>query len=620
VRRIVAVSSDPEVAHAIDAALSSIGIVAPLTVVDPTVVADLYVIDVAGDPGPDPGVTCPVIAIVPRGELAAAVAVLQAWERVAGVAVAGELGGLAALATRILDEATGLATLVPPNTEIRSRVVADFDGKLACMAEVAAFADAAGVTRNREAIEQCLDEMLMNALYDAPVDARGKRVFAGVPTKDRITWRTGETVTVQYACDGKRFALAVRDAFGTLERRTVVGYLNKSLHDPDRAVDRKVSGAGLGLYLMVTSSTQVHFHVVPGVATEVACVFDLQARKLELEQLACVIAPVPADRAATTTHRVPTPARRRRTLVRAVAGFAAVAVIALAIVFVPPLFSTPPTARLAFTTIPPGAAIELDGRSLGIADGTLAVADLAIDRSYAVVARLDGYEDKRVSVEPHAGANAITIALAARPRLELDSQPSSATVEIDRKPMGSTPLVLTTLAAGSTVTIVFARAGYRPATARLLVPAAGEVKRHVQPLERSEDLVAVRFVSTPPGAEVVRTGQAPTTDRTYTPAELFVEVDKLHRFTLTMPRHIPVLIEPFTVSRGTTGLEKQGTLVPGFTLRLEGTGKATVARVPHCGELALPADCVLAPGTYVVERGTDKRAVTIEDADLVLKL
>ena len=611
-RRIVAVSSDPAVAGA----LQRIGIVED----DPAVTADLLVIDVTGEPGPDPGVTCPVIAIVPRGELATAVAVLQAWERVAGVAVAGDLVGLTALATQILDGVTGLARLVAPGTEIQSRLVADYDDKIACMAEIAAFADAAGVTRNREAIEQCLDEMLMNALYDAPVDTRGKRVFAGIPTKERITWRTEQTVTVEYACDGKRFAIAVRDAFGTLERRTVAGYLNKSIHEPERAVDRKVSGAGLGLYLMVSSSTQVHFHVVPGVATEVACTFDLDARKLELEQLGCFVASVPANRAATTTRRVATPARRKRTLIRAAAGLAAVAVVALAIVIVPPLFATPPTARLAFTTIPPGAAIELDGRSLGIADGTLAATDLAIDRGYTVVARLDGYEDKRVGVTPHAGGNTVTIALAARPRLELDSQPSSATVEIDRKPMGSTPLVVTSLAAGSTVTIVFARAGYRPATTRVQVPPAGEVKRYVQPLEPSEELVAVRFVSTPPGAEVVRTGQAPTTDRTYTPASVFVEAGQPHRFTLTMPKHVPVLLEPFTVTRGQTGFEQRGTLVPGFTLRLEGTGKATVARAPHCIDLALPADCVLAPGAYVVERGADKRAVTVEDRDLVLKL
>ncbi|HEY5934456.1 MAG TPA: PEGA domain-containing protein, partial [Kofleriaceae bacterium] len=327
-----------------------------------------------------------------------------------------------------------------------------------------------------------------------------------------------------------------------------------------------------------------------------------------------------ADRVPTTTRRVPTPARRRRTLVRTVAGLAVAALAALAIVVVPPLFATPPTARLVFATIPPGAAIELDGKSLGIADGTLAAADLALDRTYAVVARLDGYEDKRVVVQPHAGANTVTIALAARPRLELDSRPSAATVEIDRKRMGSTPLVVTSLAAGSTVTIVFARAGFRPATARVQVPPPGEVKRFVQPLEPSEDLVAVRFVSTPPGAEVVRTGQAPTTDRTYTPAELFVEVDQVQHFTLAMPKHVPVLLEPFTVTRGQTGLEKRGTLVPGFTLRLEGTGKATVARAPHCVDLALPADCVLAPGTYVVERGADKRAVTIEDRDVVLRL
>ena len=616
-RRIVAVSADPEVARAIAKALSGVALVELQAVLDPATAADLCVIDGGGGA---PGLACPVIAVVPRGDLAAYVAAFKTWERVAGVVAADELASLPVLVARILDEATGLAPLLAAGTEVKSRVVADYSDKLACMAEVAAFADAAGVTRNREAIEQCLDEMLMNALYDAPVGRTGKRVFASVPTRERITWRTEQAATVQYACDGTRFAIGVRDAFGSLERRTVVGHLDKSLHDPERAVDRKVSGAGLGLYLMVSSSTQVHFHVVPGVATEVACVFELAPRAQGLEQLACVVAPAPANRPATTTRRVPTPARRKRTLVRTAAALTAAAVVALAIILVPPLFATPPTARLVFSSVPRGAAIELDGQILGIADGTLAAADLPIDRRYTVIARLDGYEDQRVLVQPHAGANAVTVTLSARPRLELDSTPSSASVEIDRKPMGSTPLVVTSLPAGSTVTIVFAHAGYRSATARVQVPPAGESKRYVQRLEPSEDLVAVKFSSTPPGAEVLRTGEAPTTDRTYTPAELFVEVGTVHRFTLVMPHHVPVVLEPFTVTRGTTGLEKRGTLVPGFTLRLEGRGTATVSRAPHCVNLALPADCTLAPGAYVVERGGERRAVTIEDRDVVLRL
>ena len=166
---------------------------------------------------------------------------------------------------------------------------------------------------------------------------------------------------------------------------------------------------------------------------------------------------------------------------------------------------------------------------------------------------------------------------------------------------------------GATVSVVFKRPGYRPATARLEVPPIGKMKRLVQPLEVSEDVVRVHFVSTPPGAEVHQTGQRAAIDRTYTPADVFVEVDKVQRFTLTMPRHVPLVIEPFTPHRGELGLEKGGPLVEGANLHIEATrpGKVTVARAPHCTELAVPADCTLAPGSYVVEYvGADDKRVS----------
>ena len=62
------------------------------------------------------------------------------------------------------------------------------------------FAELMGVRRKyRESIEQCVDEMLMNALYDAPVDEQGQHMFAEIPTKTRISLRTEQRVVVQYA-------------------------------------------------------------------------------------------------------------------------------------------------------------------------------------------------------------------------------------------------------------------------------------------------------------------------------------------------------------------------------------------------------------------------------------
>jgi hypothetical protein len=204
-------------------------------------------------------------------------------------------------------------------------------------------------------------------------------------------------------------------------------------------------------------------------------------------------------------------------------------------------------------------------------------------------------------------------AAAAVATVELDSQPTGAAVEIDGTPMGSTPLTLSALAPGASVSIVFRKTGYRVATVRLEVPGVGSQKRLVQPLEMSDELVRVRFVSNPPGAEVRADGQPASIDRTYTPADVFVEADRVQRFTLRMPGHVPLAIAPFTAGRGDRGLEKGGDLAEGATLRIEATldGKVTVSGAPHCTELALPSDCTLAPGTYAIAfLGPDHTRIT----------
>jgi hypothetical protein len=88
-----------------------------------------------------------------------------------------------------------------------------------------------------------------------------------------------------------------------------------------------------------------------------------------------------------------------------------------------------------------------------------------------------------------------------------------------------------------------------------------------------------------------------------TPAELLVEADQPQRLVLTLPRHVPAIVETFTPPRGGDGIEKTGKLVPGAVLDLDATpaGKVTVQRAPHCQALATPAECTLAPGTYTVD-------------------
>ena len=248
-----------------------------------------------------------MIVILPRGDLAATVAALQSHEKVAGVLNADNIRTqeVTAMATRLLfGDIFGLEKVLPWGAHIHSIEVGDYEEKSAAIQRVSQFAASIGVRRKyRESIEQCCDEMLMNALYDAP-EAAGK---AGARGKQRA--RSEDRALIEYGCDGQRFAVAVRDRFGRFERSVLVRYLDKCLHSADQ-IDKKVGGAGLGLYLMSHSATSLMFNVLPGVATECVCTFDIAASKVKLEQLA-VFKELPGKRPARESLRargtMPTP-------------------------------------------------------------------------------------------------------------------------------------------------------------------------------------------------------------------------------------------------------------------------------------------------------------------------
>ncbi|HEY5948538.1 MAG TPA: PEGA domain-containing protein [Kofleriaceae bacterium] len=632
-RRIIAVSSDKQFGKQIATALKAAGGAVDLHVrlddlAKGEISAALVVLHLEGELATAAAEVLPrlagegkVIAILPKSNLAAVVDIMQSSDRIAGILMQENFDSrqLSAMATRVIaGDIFGLEKMITWGTVIHSQLVGDYQEKSLCIAQISEFAEHMGVRRKyREAIDQCMDEMLMNALYDAPVDEQGKPLFQEIPTKTRISLRVEQKVVVQYACDGKQFAISVRDAFGTLERNTVLRYLYKCLHS-EQQIDRKVGGAGLGLYLMVNSATTVYFNVLPGVATEALCVFDLETPKLQLEKFGFFNEKIDAGGrlAAGASRRLPTtghPVERRRNpppapaAPRGLIGALSLAIVAvLALVGIaawPRLFPGTQTAKVTFTTIPKGATIEIEGRNEGTAtDGTL-VRDLEIGRAYPVVAKLDGYEPKTSVVQPQKGGSHVAFELQARTAtVHLDTQPTGATVEIDGKSLGQTPLTITTLAPSASVQYVIKKTGYHAATGTLDVPGPGKEKEMVLPLAVSDELARIKLVSDPLGAQVYQNGQLLA--GVQTPAEVLVEAGKTQRFMLTLPGHVPALIDPFTPARGAVGVVKTGKLVPGVSVRLEANndGRFTIIGAPHCRDLAPPsAECVLAAGTYTVE-------------------
>ena len=501
---------------------------------------DLWVIDRADRVGDIPG-AAPIV-VVGAASLAEIVEYWQSSDRIAGFARDG--AAAAELAARVL-QASGLAGLLAPSTEIHERSVGDHDDKLACLAVVSAAAEPLP-EKLRASVEQCTDELVMNALYAAPVDAAGARVFANMSVRARAAMRTRETVRVAYAIDAKRFVVGVRDAFGTLDRATLLRVLYKGVHGDDK-IDRRAGGAGLGTYLVASAASAMWIDVVPGVETSIVCVFD--RGRAQPPQLAFVTRD-PDGRARTApVVALRSAAARRRTVRRAVAVIAAAGLAAALVAS-----AMQPGADAIAIRAAAGTAIELDGRPAGTvdADGTITLHDAGYARHF-VVARRAGHLPRHATVRAPA---TVTFELALLATIELDSQPSGATVEHAGVLIGTTPLTLTTFVPAARETLVLVKPGYRRATVQLTVPAGGQVANIVEPLVKGPELVRARITSNPPGAAIVREGEVPGADRTYTPADVYIEAGKPARFTLVMAHHAPLVVE----ATGTDGETVTGEL------------------------------------------------------------
>ncbi len=201
-------------------------------------------------------------------------------DRINHVVVGDELeDGVFVTAQKLLTgDIFGIEKYLPEGTPVHYERLRDFEGRGKAIQTVLDFAEQSKMRRQvRSAIGQVCEELLMNALYDAPVDENGRAIFAEVDPHDRTKMRTPRPVSIRYAATDDMFAIAVRDRFGRLAKNTILAYIEKCITSPNQ-IDRKTYGAGLGLYLVANAAATYVVNVAYGIATEVVCTFDRGAK------------------------------------------------------------------------------------------------------------------------------------------------------------------------------------------------------------------------------------------------------------------------------------------------------------------------------------------------------
>jgi hypothetical protein len=119
------------------------------------------------------------------------------------------------------------------------------------------------------------EELLMNAIYDAPV-AAGKRKHHGMSRAVGVELELSEQGRLTYGCDDQVLAIAVSDPFGSLEKSVFFKYLSKVKfrEDSSALIDRKSGGAGLGLFKILFGAHSLICNVEKGKKTEVIALIE----------------------------------------------------------------------------------------------------------------------------------------------------------------------------------------------------------------------------------------------------------------------------------------------------------------------------------------------------------
>jgi hypothetical protein len=199
-----------------------------------------------------------------------------------GMPVLGSLEGpdehdLFACVRRLLDgpESPGVTPYLLAGAPVHEASVRSSDDKDRALEEIVAFGDSMGLTGEKlRRVELAAEELLMNALYDAPRNSDGRERNSQLDRRLPVALGADETVHLRYGCDGQTLAVAVADPFGSLSKKAVTDRLRK-VRDGIPKPNAGVAGAGLGLVMTYSVANQLIFAVSPGRLTEVTAVLHV---------------------------------------------------------------------------------------------------------------------------------------------------------------------------------------------------------------------------------------------------------------------------------------------------------------------------------------------------------
>jgi len=493
------------------------------------------------------------VAVIPKADLETHIRLLAHPQcnnvLVESVVDSAKLAGIAV--RHLYGDIFGLEKYLPWGIRVYSMLVGNYDEKSVAIATISDFASSLGI-RNKylEHIEKVVDELLMNALYDAPVDAEGQGLLDDVSSKNRIEMKLEQKAIIQYGCDGNHFAVSIRDNYGSLKKEVVLDYLDKCLHS-DKKINRTEGGAGLGLYIVTNSVSEYVLNIHPGKAAEVICLFDLKTPGILLKSFGVFeekIDILGQVHPTTTKSAVSEPAVSDRSQapmpvsLKAALGVAIVLLLAASGILLWKDLRPTKKGTLVIKTNPPGAKIRVDGTLRGTTDAAagLIIDSLEVNRPHVLRATKKGYKDFQAVVRvSHKKHTTHDLKLEPLPiELPVSSKPEGAEIHINEKNTGKTTPAVVELVPNRKYKLVITLDDYEKFTKEFTTGGPDEKQElELVKLKPTADWGSLRIISQPSKARVFLDG---VMQRGHTPFEnVAIQADRDVMLELRMEGYVP---------------------------------------------------------------------------------
>ncbi len=170
--------------------------------------------------------------------------------------------------------AFGLQGLLAPGTKIQVVKLQTSTQKADAVEAVKTFALAAKFqARMAASIATAVDEILMNAIFDAPTDEMGRPLFKVTSRASSVKLEGKSAVEMHIGFDGKYIGITAVDLFGSLDKVALLSHVSKVYRDDEYKVKSTIASAGIGLASIYRSGASLHFVSESRVKTEVSVLF-----------------------------------------------------------------------------------------------------------------------------------------------------------------------------------------------------------------------------------------------------------------------------------------------------------------------------------------------------------